>query len=94
MSRRPTFAALAGLTYTDAAMISSCLLVATAILASSHTAVGQQTQLDMARVPQPVQRTEFPLVGEESAFKFSFVDQGVCEHSVTCVHSAHARRSG
>jgi hypothetical protein len=68
-------------------MISSCLLVATAILASFHTAMGQETQLDMARKPQPVQRAEFPLVGEESAFKFSFVNQGVRKYSVACVHA-------
>jgi hypothetical protein len=65
-------------------MISSCLLVATAILASSHPAVGQEVQLDMARVPQPVQRLEF-LKGEESPFKFNFVQQGVCGHSAACV---------
>jgi hypothetical protein len=77
-------------------MISSCLLVATAILATataaSDTAVGQQNQLDMARVTQPTQRKEFPLAGEESAFKFNFLDQ-VCEHSVACRHACmHASR--
>jgi hypothetical protein len=56
--------------------MSPFLLVATAFLASSHSAAGQSDlQLDMARVPQPVQRQEFPLVGEESAFKFNFITQ-------------------
>jgi len=33
-----------------------------------------ELQLDNARVPQPVQRREFPLEGEDSAFKFNFAD--------------------
>lgn len=31
-----------------------------------------ELQLENARVPQPVQRREFPLEGEDSAFKFNF----------------------
>lgn len=66
-------------------MMSAFLLVASAFLASSHTAAGQSDiQLDMARVPQPVQRQEFPLVGEESAFKFNFLKQ-VCGNPVVCM---------
>jgi hypothetical protein len=71
-------------------MISSCLLVPTAILASSHTAVVQYVQLDKARVLQPVQRLEF-LKGAECPFNssssFNFVQQGLREHAVACVHA-------
>lgn len=34
--------------------------------------VNTLNQLETARLPQPTQRLEFPLVGEESAFKFNF----------------------
>jgi len=36
--------------------------------------VEAELQLDLARVPQPVQRAEFPLEGDDSAFKFNFVE--------------------
>ena len=53
-------------------------LVAASFLASANVAVAQGggavNQLQMARLPQPAQRAEFPLVGEESAFKFSFIE--------------------
>ena len=53
-------------------------LVAASFLASANVAAAQGggavNQLQMARLPQPAQRAEFPLVGEESAFKFSFIE--------------------
>lgn len=51
--------------------------VASANVASAQSAAGSAggtNQLQMARLPQQVQRQEFPLEGEESAFKFSFLD--------------------
>ena len=41
--------------------------------AEAATAAGVN-QLQMARLPQPVQRSEFPLEGEQSAFKFNFFE--------------------
>lgn len=59
--------------------IAQSALVAASFLASAQTAAAQggaavQNQLQMARLPQAAQRSEFPLEGEESAFKFSFLD--------------------
>jgi hypothetical protein len=45
-----------------------------ALLAAIAPVSGQGEQLDLARVTQQVQRQEFPLVGEGTAFKFSFAD--------------------
>jgi hypothetical protein len=45
-----------------------------ALLAAIAPVHGQGEQLDLARVTQQVQRQEFPLVGEGTAFKFSFAD--------------------
>ena len=58
-----------------------CMSAAAALLASVPTALAQDgaaaggvNQLQMARLPQQVQRTEFPLTGEQSAFKFNFFE--------------------
>lgn len=64
-------------------VVAQCALVAASFLASAHIAAAQggaavQNQLQMARLPQAVQRREFPLEGEESAFKFSFLDDVRC----------------
>ena len=61
-------------------------LVAASFLASAHSAAAQGgaavNQLQMARLPQPAQRAEFPLAGEESAFKFSFLDDVRIQHCI------------
>ena len=58
-----------------------CLSTTAALLAAVPCAFAQEAataggvnQLQMARLPQQAQRAEFPLVGEESAFKFNFFE--------------------
>ena len=53
-----------------------CVSAAAALFLAVPTAFAQDgvNQLQMARLPQQVQRAEFPLVGEESAFKFNFFE--------------------
>jgi hypothetical protein len=58
-----------------------CLSTTAVLLTAVPTAFAQEAatagglnQLQMARLPQQAQRTEFPLVGEESAFKFNFFE--------------------
>ena len=53
--------------------------MAATLPACTHTAAAQGgaavlNRLQMARLPQAAQRHEFPLEGEESAFKLSFLD--------------------
>ena len=55
------------------------LLSASSVAAQAPTtadAVAVVNQLETARFPQPIQRQEFPLEGEDSAFKFSFFEDG------------------
>ena len=68
--------------FSNAAVL--CLSVAAALSGLQITAAqdaasaGGLNQLQMARLPQQVQRAEFPLEGEQSAFKFSFIDDVRC----------------
>jgi hypothetical protein len=50
------------------------LALATLGAVSPAAATEQQNQLETARVPQPVQRLEFGVEGDNSAFKFRFAD--------------------
>jgi hypothetical protein len=53
--------------------IASWVLVVGTLLGSLHLALaGPENQLETARLPEPVQRKEFPLAGAGSAFKFNF----------------------
>jgi hypothetical protein len=57
-------------------MLGATVLLALVTLGtvSPAAATEQQNQLETARVPQPVQRLEFGVEGDNSAFKFRFAD--------------------
>jgi hypothetical protein len=44
------------------------------VLTVSEPAAAMELQLDLARNTQQVQRQEFPLAGDDSAFKFNFAE--------------------
>ena len=52
----------------------SVLIAATAAAAFLQPALATETQLQTARIVEPQQRAEFPLTGEESAFKYSYIE--------------------
>jgi hypothetical protein len=56
-------------------MIGATVALALALGAvNPASATEQLNQLETARVPQPVQRLEFGVEGDNSAFKFRFAD--------------------
>jgi hypothetical protein len=57
-------------------MFGATVLLALAALGAVNPAAAteQQNQLETARLPQPVQRLEFGVEGDNSAFKFRFAD--------------------
>jgi hypothetical protein len=57
-------------------MFGATVVLALATLGAVNpaAATGQQNQLETARMPQPVQRLEFGVEGDNSAFKFRFAD--------------------
>lgn len=62
------------------------LAAAVALLSPFATASKHkvENQLQTARIPERDQRLEFPLEGDDSAFKFSFVEDGVsCRRQCT-----------
>jgi hypothetical protein len=72
-------------------------LALTALGAVSPTAATehvQLNQLETARVPQPVQRLEFGVEGDSSAFKFRFADP-VCfpTSPAACLYGVRARHN-
>ena len=67
------------------------LLHGAVALASFLGAYAQDAQLEMPRLTQSAQRQEFPLEGEESSFKFSFLtDVRACRGNSlsTCTRTA------
>ena len=58
------------------ALLASSAFLATILHGVEAQAAMNSNQLDTARLPQPGQRAEFPLEGEESAFQFSFAGDG------------------
>jgi hypothetical protein len=61
-------------------MFGATVVLALAALGAVGPAAAteQQNQLETARVPQPVQRLEFGVEGDNSAFKFRFADPVCC----------------
>ena len=51
-----------------------------AMLAGLAAAGRAEVQLETARIPERDQRLEFPLEGDDSAFKFNFAQDGVRTH--------------
>jgi hypothetical protein len=58
--------------------IALALTALGAVSPAAATGHVQQNQLETARVPQPVQRLEFGVEGDNSAFKFRFADPVCC----------------
>jgi hypothetical protein len=56
-------------------MFEAIVVLALATLGAVNPAAAtEQNQLETARLPQPVQRLEFGVEGDNSAFKFRFAD--------------------
>lgn len=55
----------------------SCIALVVAVLTATTCVHASELQLETPRNPKQTQRKEFPLVGEESSFKFNYVQDGM-----------------
>lgn len=65
---------------TDAPFLAVMFLAAAVAVLAPFAAASKhkvEVQLQTARIPERDQRLEFPLEGDDSAFKFNFAEDGV-----------------